>query len=229
MLKLRVYAHLGGAAAAYRRHLSQALTGHDVQAADLPGCGARYREAPARYLSHLAAEEAAALDGETEPVIFYGNSLGALVAFEVARRRAASGRPVAGLVVAGRNAPHRGAGRSAARADDQIVETLRSIGGTPDEVLSNENLLAVFMPVLRAGFEMLDTYAFVAEPALDCPTLVFGGTEDPLVDQAGLEAWRECVSGPVRLVRPRGGHLFPVQPGAWLDDMRGFLGRLEAV
>ncbi len=229
MTKLLLYAHLGGVASAYRTHLVPVVTECECVAADLPGCGLRHAEPPAVDLRHAAALEAQRIAQDMKPVILFGHSLGALVAFEVARLRQAMGHAVAGLVVSGRRAPDvtTNARPSGERTDEELLAFLRQVGGTPEAVLADREMTAFFLPALRAGFRMLDSYRYVPEPILHCPLLVLGGIDDPMVDEAELAGWSRCVQGSIKVVRPPGGHMFPLagQP-SWAYHVRDFAGEV---
>jgi surfactin synthase thioesterase subunit len=223
--KLLLYAHLGGVASAYRTHLAPVVPECECVAADLPGCGLRHAEPPATDLRYTAALEARRIAQDMKPVILFGHSLGALVAFEVARLRQAMGHAVAGLVVSGRHAPDVSvnARPSSERTDDELLAFLRKVGGTPEAVLADREMMAFFLPALRAGFRMLDGYSYIPEPALHCPLLVLGGTDDPMVDEAELAGWSRCVRGPIKVVRPPGGHMFPLAGHpSWACHVRDF-------
>jgi medium-chain acyl-[acyl-carrier-protein] hydrolase len=89
-----------------------------------------------------------------------------------------------------------------------FVQALRDLAGTPAEVLETPELLAHFLPALRADFTLWETYAHRRAEPLTTPVSVYGGLEDPLVTPAMLHAWRgHTVSTFRRLMFP-GGHFF---------------------
>lgn len=208
---LVVYAHIGGSAVLYRDRLRRALPNVEIAPTDLPGCGARHDEAPAKDLEAIAAAESERLGRDGPPLFLFGHSLGALVAYEVARRRQARGGAVRGLIVSGRVAPDvPRCAWSGGWSDADVLAMLRRVGSTPEAVLQDRDMMAFFMPSLRAGFRMLDSYRFVLGHRLRCPVLVLGGRDDPLVDEPGLAGWQRCVDGPMTLSRPPGGHMYPL-------------------
>lgn len=74
---------------------------------------------------------------------------------------------------------------------EQSIQRLRSLNGTPDEVLTNQSLMEIVEPVLRADFELCDTYKYNPGQHLDCPISVFGGKQDERVSRYDLEGWKE--------------------------------------
>ena len=62
--------------------------------------------------------------------------------------------------------------------------------GIPETVLQNEELMQAMLPMIRADYELCDTYEYQEEPPLACPFSIFGGLEDVRISKADLEAWR---------------------------------------
>jgi medium-chain acyl-[acyl-carrier-protein] hydrolase len=64
------------------------------------------------------------------------------------------------------------------------------------------------LPLLRADFQVVDTYRYADGPPLGCPISAFGGLQDFDVTREQLEAWREqTTSGFVRRMFD-GDHFF---------------------
>src|SRR5262249_21000644 len=131
------------------------------------------------------------LDG---PYALFGHSLGALVAFELARRlKHLYQRPAAHLFVSGHCAPQLPPqpDNDYKLAMPHCVDRPRQLAGTPDEVRADPELLALVAPILRADFEASDTYQYRPAPPLDCPITVFGGHVDPEAPTDTLPPWQE--------------------------------------
>jgi medium-chain acyl-[acyl-carrier-protein] hydrolase len=75
--------------------------------------------------------------------------------------------------------------------DRELVEELRKLRGTPEEVLQDGELRRLVFPTLRADFELCETYEYRPGPALDCPIVAFGGLRDETVSRDALEQWRQ--------------------------------------
>ena len=145
------------------------------------------------------------------PYAFFGHSLGGLVAFELGRHLRRLGRPEpVFLFASGCRAPqlpHRD-GPVYNLPEPDFRDKLRELGGTPEEVLNHAELMSVIGPVIRADYEIYDTYSFAPGPPLGCPLSVFGGSEDSEVTPEDLEAWREHTHGDFRIRTLPGHHLF---------------------
>jgi medium-chain acyl-[acyl-carrier-protein] hydrolase len=171
------------------------------------------REAPIPRAADLVSVVADGLRPLLDtPFALFGHSMGALVAFELCRelRRRGAARPVL-LAVSGRHAPHRPDPNPpiAHLEDAAFLEEMRArYDAIPPEVLAEEELLRLLLPVLRADVLVLETYAYAAEPPLDCALCCFGGTDDRHVPPAELEAWREQTRGSFAMRTFPGRHFF---------------------
>jgi medium-chain acyl-[acyl-carrier-protein] hydrolase len=147
------------------------------------------------------------------PVLFFGHSLGALLAFETIRalRRRGETLPAA-LIVAGCRAPHRPNPDPSYHdaPDDVFIEKMRIYGGTPAEILSNDRLVRRFLPRLRADYDVFESYRYGVEPPLAVPFLVLGGTADRVVPESMLTGWERQTHARCTVEVLPGGHFFIV-------------------
>jgi medium-chain acyl-[acyl-carrier-protein] hydrolase len=91
----------------------------------------------------------------------------------------------------------------------ELLNYLRELGGTPDEVFENEELLECFLPSIRADLELVETYQYSPFPALlRCPITALGGVDDQEADPDSLMAWREESSESFLLKMFPRGHFF---------------------
>jgi len=87
------------------------------------------------------------------------------------------------------------------------VELCR-LNGTPREVLEDEELRQILLPLLRADFAVYETYRYSTEPPLNCPISAFGGLQDYRVSRGDLEAWRDQTNVSFSLRMFPGDHFF---------------------
>jgi surfactin synthase thioesterase subunit/phosphopantetheinyl transferase len=184
----------------------------ELRAVQLPGREGRLRERPFDCMGPLVDALAGVIRPHLDrPFAFFGHSMGALVAFELARRLGRDG--LAGpshLIVSGRRPPQ--APQTAPTLHDlppeEFKDALRRLGGTPREVLEHADLMQVLTPMLRADFAVVETYRFEQGPALECPVTVLGGLEDIGAPPDALPGWGEHTRGPFRVRMLPGGHFF---------------------
>jgi len=209
--RLFCFPYAGGDAAIYRAW-PDGLPGVEVVAVRPPGRGSRFREPSFTRIAPLVS----ALAGAVQPLLdrpfaFFGHSLGALIAFELTRelRRRNDQLPLQ-LIVSGSDAPQRRLTDKPVHAlpDAEFIENLRQLDRTPSEVLANQELISLLLPMLRADFAVLETYDYVEEPPLGCPILVVGGQQDERVRPDSLQGWADQTSEGFSLEMLPGGHFF---------------------
>jgi medium-chain acyl-[acyl-carrier-protein] hydrolase len=189
----------GGGALLFRSWPGR-LPGVEVCLVHLPGRDARRQERPSTHWEPLVQALAAGLEPWLErPFAFFGHSMGALLAFELARRLRRAGRRMPeALVASGKNAPSRpwNLPRLSRLSDEALALWLRRLGGTPGEVLEDPDLRRAILPLVRADMAVCESYAYRSEAPLPCALAAFAGLQDPHTDPQGLEAWRdECARG----------------------------------
>lgn len=92
--------------------------------------------------------------------------------------------------------------------DREFLAEIKKLGGTPDEVLHNEELMELFLPILRADFTLLETYKCMPEPPLAYPISAYCGTEDTEVSEEDMVGWQEHTNSTFKLVMIPGNHFF---------------------
>lgn len=145
------------------------------------------------------------------PLALFGHSLGALVAFELARelRRSGAAPPVL-LAVSGEVAPHLPrAGRDARTLDDAgLLDEVRGFGGTPEALLAEEAAAELLLPGLRRDLELASAYEYSPEPPLDVPVVAFAGLADTAAPPPSVAAWDAHTCSAFELHRLPGNHFF---------------------
>lgn len=233
-VRLVCFPHAGGVAASYvgwARALEHASI--EVVAAQLPGRDARAGDPPCTDLNRIVDGFADLIASLSErQFALFGHSLGAIVAFELARRLRDRGAawPVH-LFVSGAFAPQIPNTAAPLRFIEGDVALLEAVaakyGGVPKIVLEQADLRASVVPALRADLTLTETYVYRAAPPLDCPISAYAGASDPIVSAERLAAWREQTSADFTC-RLFDGHHFYLNRArdALLADLTGRLPRL---
>jgi surfactin synthase thioesterase subunit len=144
------------------------------------------------------------------PVAFFGHSMGALIAYQIATTLRDKGHCPIHLLVSSQRAPHLPLGRppSYNLPDDAFTERLRSLNGTREMVLKDPELMDLLRPTLRADFELSECASRGRRDQLECPVTAFGGLADREVRRPQLEAWRETTRGAFHLHMFAGDHFY---------------------
>lgn len=184
----------------------------EVRPVQLPGRGSRVAEAPISNLMELVDKvEEALLPSLDKPFALFGHSMGALLSFELTRRlkRSYGIQPVY-LFVSGHGAPHIPDSTEPIYnlPDEEFLDRLRMLNGTPEEVLQDPELRDLLIPVLRADFSASETYLYKENLTLDCPICACGGLGDKFVTRESLNAWQVQTNGNFSLRLFPGDHFF---------------------
>ncbi len=233
-LRLFCFPFAGGGARVYSTwpdHLPREV---ELCAVQLPGRERRFNESPYSRLTDLVRDLAPVLVPHTDvPYAFFGHSMGALVAFTLARELRRMNVPGPELLmVSGSRAPQRPDPDPPIHAlpDDEFLLELRELNGTPEEVLRNDELLQLLLPVLRADFAACETYEYVPEAPLSCPIVAFGGIDDAEVPQEAVAAWSEQTTRACSLQMFPGDHFYLLdQSAVLLQEISRQLVRIGAV
>jgi surfactin synthase thioesterase subunit len=205
--------YAGGGTASYAGW-ARALAPHRIEIIPikLPGREHRLSEPPIAEMTTIVdAIAAAAATLDDAPLALFGYSMGALIAFEVARALAAMGAPPAHLFAAAAAAPHvpRTAAPIHRLPDDELLEAVdHRYGGLPPAVRQHPELKQLVVPPLRADLTIVEQYRVVSGPPLACDLSAFSGRDDPLIDATHVDRWREITTGRFERRVFAGDHFF---------------------
>jgi medium-chain acyl-[acyl-carrier-protein] hydrolase len=211
-LRLFCFPYAGGAATAYRMWSKFLPSTVDLCPVQLPGRGGQMSKQPFTQMTPLVEAAASELEPYFDrPFAFFGHSMGAVIGFELARhlRRASKPGPLH-LFVSGRRPPQslKKIVPTYNLPEPEFVELLRRLGGTPREVLEHQELMPLLIPLLRADFELIQTYSYTAGSPLNCPITAYGGLQDPEVSQEELKDWGQQTTGQFSMKMLPGDHFF---------------------
>lgn len=208
-----VFPHAGGGTAAYvRLGRELAARGMSVAIVRYPGRETRMHDpvpGGIGMLAHTLAGELAPLAAGTYS--FFGHSMGALLAFELAHRWQSCGLRPRHLWLSGRRAPQIPADRPHLHAlpDAEFLAAVnRRYEALPAALLAVPELVELMLPVLRADFRCVETYVAPSRLPLDVPITILRGREDRWIDATAVAGWGQHTTGGVDEVVFPGGHFY---------------------
>ncbi|WP_121614368.1 thioesterase II family protein [Mesobacillus foraminis] len=209
VVRLLCFPYAGGSALAYRKWTQSLADEIEVCPVQLPGRENRMAEEPIRALPKLIALLADELEpaiNSSIPYAFFGHSMGALISYELAKEiNKRSWKMPIQLFLSGKRPPQLSKKERPTYnlPEKEFIDELRKMNGTPEEVLGNKEIMDLFLPIIRADFEIVDTYQFDLSSPLSCPITAFGGLNDPLTQKEDLDSWKELTTSEFNI------HLFP--------------------
>jgi surfactin synthase thioesterase subunit len=208
--RLVCFPHAGGSAS-YFFAVSRAMAPSvEVLCLQYPGRQDRRTEPCLDSVADFAEYVAAALGPWTDlPLVFFGHSLGANIAFETARVLQTSGVEIGGLFASGRRGPTTERDeRVHERPDDGLLAELRRLSGTNGAVLGDHEIVRMILPALRADYRAAETYKHASGETLRCPITVMVGDDDPKVTVDEARDWEHHTTGAFELKVYPGGHFY---------------------
>ncbi|XP_025096490.1 S-acyl fatty acid synthase thioesterase, medium chain-like [Pomacea canaliculata] len=215
-LRLFCFPWAGGGSNFYARWGKDVPVNIEVFGVTLRGRESRFAETPCVSATETVAEIASTIHSEygEKPVILFGHSMGALLCFQTAVfLKTVYGKEPQHLYLSGISAPHTESRRRESKdlsttSDEEFEQYVKELGGTPPEILENQDLFKLFLPTLKADFTIVNQ--IVSEPPdghppLSCPITFFDGAEDNVHD---YEGWSQLTSGSFTLYKFPGGHFY---------------------
>jgi medium-chain acyl-[acyl-carrier-protein] hydrolase len=211
-LRLFCFPYAGGGSSIFRRWQSHLPETVELCFAQFPGRETRMREPPVADMATIVDELAREIKPWLDlPYAFFGHSMGALVAFELARRlRDEAGAELTHLFLSGRRAPQLAVTERTIYnlPEPEFIEEVARLNGTPREVLEHPELMEIVLGLLRADFAVCQTYRYAPAPPLRCRITALGGLQDDWADRESLAAWRAQTTASFTLRMLPGDHFY---------------------
>jgi len=187
--------YAGGSASHYKEWANDLIKGIDLVAVQMPGRENRFAEKiidNMEKLINVLSENFSTF--KNKKIIFFGHSLGALVAFELLKKLESEAfLDFRHLIVSASRAPHLEIHRKPIYnlPDEEIIQEIQKFKGIPEELLEEKELLRkIMVPIIRADFCISDLYKCSANDKISSPITAFGGSEDHTFPLEHLLMWR---------------------------------------
>ncbi|MGW6727273.1 thioesterase II family protein [Nocardia sp. NPDC055029] len=181
----------------------------DLVPIQLPGREERFGEKPYSEMNLARAGVAETIAKTVDPqtsIALFGHSLGAVLAFEVARLL---GPRVSHLFVSGSPDPwHPRSERASELSDEQFLAQVETFAGYSHPALAHPEMRQIVLPALRADVAMHENY--LAEPGavIAAPITALRGRDDALVAESDMRGWAQATSAEFALHTFAGGHMY---------------------
>jgi surfactin synthase thioesterase subunit len=187
----------------------------EVVAVALPGRESRSSEPVATDLNALARRIAVALLSTLDrPYVLFGHSMGALLAYTIAQvLPAAGGTAPQRLVMSAARPPDLSLpAATITDGDDDLIASLRELGGMPEEILEHPDLLEVLLNPLRIDLAAVSAFQPLPGPPPSCPAALVAGTGDTHAPPAIVAGWRRYLTHPAPVYALPGNHFYLREP-----------------
>jgi surfactin synthase thioesterase subunit len=208
--RLLCFPHAGGSVSFYHPLAVQVGDAAEVLAVQYPGRQERRAERPLTDLTEMTARIHDELGPWTDrPFVLFGHSMGAVLAYEVARRLERDGVRPLGVLVSGRRAPSVQVEENVhQRGDRAVLDEVRQLSGTAAALLDDEEVVRMILPALRADYRAIETYRHRPGAELSCPITALTGETDPRAALDDVRAWNRHTTGAFDLRTFPGGHFY---------------------
>ena len=210
-MRLFCFPYAGGSASVFRDWNAYLPKNIDAFAIQPPGRETRFAEPPVSdFREYVKQSVQAILPFTDRPFAIFGHSLGAAAAFETARLLEKHGVATRLLIVSGRQSPG-SPPRNAPIAhlpDADFLKAVASYNGTPAEVLDNQDLMEILLPMMRADFSLAENYRYTPDLKLSCPIIALASRQDQWLDAETIARWSGMTAGPFESKWFEGDHFY---------------------
>ncbi|MEU5956283.1 alpha/beta fold hydrolase [Streptomyces sp. NPDC047525] len=226
-LRLVCFPHAGGTPNSFRGWAQRLPAGTGVLAVCYPGRHKRLADPLVHGMEDMADRISEALLPYADtPLAFFGHSMGAGIAYEVALRleQRAGVRPLR-LFVSAFRAPHVRVASDAPADDSTLVEELRALGSSSMAALDHPDVLRLVLPTLRADMGLVAAYGSRPADRVGCPLVAYAGDQDRGCGPDTMRAWSQLTAARFEQRTFAGGHFY-LEPreAELLADLSGHIG-----
>lgn len=220
--KIVIFPYAGGSPPAFRDWGPLLEPQYELWALQLPGRASRFLESSFDHMDTVVdavMTELPALVAGAE-FSFFGHSNGALVAYACAQRLERIGaRLPRHVFLSGKKPPNGPPRRDSELSDEELVRFLTDLGGMPQEVVANDELIALCLPMIRADLKIGESFRPHGHLRLATPVSVLGGAQDNDTTLETMDGWRQFCHSVQRVELLPGDHFFLTRHRDYIADL----------
>jgi len=214
--------YAGGTKHSFRYINKSILENINIYSFDYPGHGNRIKESCLVSMNDIVDDIYSQIQPIlNEPYAIYGHSMGAILSYLLTRKIELNkiNLPLH-VFISGTDAPSVKSKKEVRYSlpKDQFIEKLKKLGGMPDEILENEELLGFFEPILRSDFQAVETFNYIKLDPLNVPITVMIGDKEELEEEDVLK-WQEETTHKLEVYNFNGGHFFIFDNGKEITEL----------
>ncbi len=202
----------GSAAIIYRKWTFDLPEEFEVLPVEYPGRGARLQESLKLEMSSLVDELIASIETYLDkPFLFFGHSMGALVSYELTRKLGQLQLPLPEkLFLSSHSAPQitKRTPIMHKLPKNEFIRELKELNGMPKEFFESEELLDIFLPIIKADYTVCETYKFDSASKLNMPFVAIRGINDETVLAEDMIDWGKLTENKFNFYEFPGDHFF---------------------
>lgn len=208
-MNLYTFSFAGGSSYSLDLYKKYFLEQHTLISQEYPGRGRKMGLSLIDEASQLVEHFYSDFKHRSDYFCFYGHSMGTLVSYLLTRKLHKNGNALPlHLFVSGRGGPANALDETRYNLPKvEFWQRIKELGGSPEEVLADQDLMDFFEPILRADFKTIETYQYQEAEPLDIPITVFLGKDDKVTEEEAL-LWQKETTHPIDIHYFSGGHFF---------------------
>jgi surfactin synthase thioesterase subunit len=211
-LRLICFPYAGGSASTFLSWIQTLPPNVELIIIQAPGRGARIGELAYSDM-HILINDLVEIipDFLNKPYIFFGHSLGSRIAFELMNQLKILNHSLPQhFIASGSRGPQIQCLKNPIYnlPREEFIAELKRLNGTPQAVLENKELMDLFLPLLKADFEIADRYLYRGNVRFNCDVSVFGGEDDIDINLSMLNSWGDFFTSDAEVHFLPGNHFF---------------------
>ncbi len=212
-MKLFCIPYAGGSASVYSSWKKAFLPNIELIPIELAGKGSRFNQPLYENIEQAVSDILSIMQSklDSSPYALFGHSMGALLSFELLHALKEQNAPMPiTTFLSGKNPPHITPTTNRHKLDGrEFWEEVRSMGGTPAELMTSTELMELFTPILKRDFKLVETYVpNLNRELITAPVTVLYGTKDQTVSVDRMAEWNRYTSEEISFHNFDGGHFF---------------------